>query len=103
MLRMIEAKWSTIKILSSLKSEVNAFCQKQKEFANPSQFIAYAVRRELEERQTHGIKYYISNEEIKNKIQFWKDELQKRIELEERLEKAFEGNKKTHAKYLSQL
>lgn len=45
-------KWSTIKILTSTKEEIQDFCHiENTPFANPSQFISFAIRKELDWRQ----------------------------------------------------
>jgi metal-responsive CopG/Arc/MetJ family transcriptional regulator len=45
-------KWRSCTLLSTLLNEVDAFCSDEKNgFANTSQFINYAVRRELEVRK----------------------------------------------------
>jgi len=83
---MTRTKWSTVKILSSLKSEVHVFCKKQKEFSNPTQFIGYVVRKELEDRRNHGKseRKAWSEDEIKEKLEVWINETNKKAELEEK-------------------
>ncbi len=45
-------KWTTAVILKSLLTDVRDFCEDQTSgFSNPTQFINYAVRRELEIRK----------------------------------------------------
>lgn len=43
-------KWSTIKILNSTKTEVQHYCNTESGFANTSQFITFAIRKELDRR-----------------------------------------------------
>lgn len=85
MLHMIGNKWSTIKILRSLKSEVETICESN-EFSNPSQFIAYAVRKELEERSKNRLpERRLDDVEIKQKLESWIAELRTTIEMDEKL------------------
>lgn len=45
-------RWTSTIILKSLLETVKDFCENEKNgFSNPSQFINYAVRRELEIRK----------------------------------------------------
>jgi len=99
---MVRTKWSTVKILTSLKSEVDIFCKKQKEFSNSTQFIGYVVRKEIENRKNQGKSERVSwsEDEIKEKLEVWIKETSKKAELEERLKKAYE-NSKNHTKTLS--
>lgn len=47
-------KWRSCILLSSLLSDVEKFCKNEKNgFANPSQFIGFAVRKELDGREKH--------------------------------------------------
>jgi len=45
-------KWTSTIILKSLLEAVKTFCENEENgFSNPSQFVNYAVRRELEIRK----------------------------------------------------
>ena len=45
-------KWSTVKILTSTKEEIQNFCsQENTHFPNSSQFINFAIRKELDRRE----------------------------------------------------
>jgi hypothetical protein len=43
-------KWATMKILKSTKNEIQHYCNTKGIFANPSQFITFAIRKELDRR-----------------------------------------------------
>lgn len=45
-------KWVTVKILRSIKKEVDSFCKVEKHgFTNSTQFINFTVRQELDKRK----------------------------------------------------
>ena len=44
-------KWSTVKILDSIKHEISLYCDAENKFANTSQFIQFAIRKELDQRK----------------------------------------------------
>lgn len=43
-------KWATVKILKSLKDDIERLCNEQRGFSNTSQFVGFAVRKELDTR-----------------------------------------------------
>ncbi len=46
------SKWKSFMILRQLLKEVELFCKNEKHgFANPTQFITYAIRKELDLRK----------------------------------------------------
>lgn len=48
-------KWETIKILRTEKDEIDAFIKKNPRFSNQTDFVRYAIKKELD-RQTGGRK-----------------------------------------------
>ena len=51
-MKIKESKWKSVMILRSLLHEVRVFsCNDKNGFSNPTQFIHFAVRKELDRRQ----------------------------------------------------
>jgi len=49
---IVNKKWRSCIILSSMLCEIEKFCLNENNgFANPSQFINFAIRKELDRRQ----------------------------------------------------
>ncbi|QLH07153.1 hypothetical protein [Nitrosopumilus ureiphilus] len=96
--------WIKVNILKSQSKEI-AKILKNGEFANMSQFVVFTVRKELDLRKRiqSGIKNKaVDEKEIKEKLESWIEEINKKAILEEKLKKAFE-NSKSHTKTLSML
>jgi len=94
--------WTKVNILTSQSKEI-AKILKKGEFVNMSQFVVFAVRKELDLRKRiqAGTKNSgIDEKEIKEKLESWIEELNKKAILDEKLKKAFEKSK-NHTKTLS--
>ncbi|QLH06660.1 hypothetical protein [Nitrosopumilus ureiphilus] len=97
-----QKKWRNCIILGSVLNEVENYCKDNGcDFANPTQFIGYAVRKELDFRKGIKSSKIFTEDQIKEKLDRWIDQVKQEMELDSRLEKVFR-NSKTHAKTLSE-
>ena len=98
-----KVSWIKVNILKSQSDQIKRLLKNNDDFANISQFVVYAVRKEIELRKTNGMKNRTmpkDEQEIKEKLERWIARLKKEVELEYKLKKAVE-NDKGHTKLLS--
>lgn len=95
-----QKRWRNCIILGSLLNEIEEYCKNEDStFANPTQFISYAIRKELDHRQNNVKK--LTEEQIKEKLDGWVNQIKEEMDLESRLQNAFR-NSKSHTALLSE-
>lgn len=105
MKKIQKSKWAKVNILGTQIQEIQKIIRNDDLFANVSQFVIFAVRKEIDSRKR--VSKRMSNEkipkrekQIKAKLEQWMYDLHKEIELDERLRYAFKNNK-SHSQNLS--
>jgi len=81
-----DGNWTKINILKSQAEEIRKIL-KEGEFANVSQFVVFVVRKELEFRKKIQSSV-VDEKEIKEKLESWIEEINKKTKLDERLKKS---------------
>jgi len=105
MKRTQKSKWAKVNILRTQIEEIQKITRNDDLFANVSQFVIFAVRKEIDSRKRvskrmNNTKIPKGEKQIKAKLEQWMYDLRKEIELDERLRQAFK-NSKSHSQNLS--
>ena len=104
MKKTMKGKWAKANIVTTQIGEIQKIIKNDDLFANVSQFVMFAVRKEIDSRKrvlkrVNG-KIPKSEKQIKVKLEKWMHDIRKEIELDEKLRQAFK-NSKSHTKILS--
>jgi len=105
MKRTQKSKWAKVNILRTQIEEIQKITKNDDLFANVSQFVIFAVRKEIDSRKRvskriGNAKIPKGEKQIKAKLEQWMYDLRKEIELDEKLRQAFK-NSKSHSQNLS--